>query len=190
MKVSPAYVLAIAATISAMSLPQPNTFKGFGHYATFTDAASGFTFDLHSNNYFGPPFAITVNSSESHSRSRFSPSANTGTGLALLEERDICNRLALCASEAADAAVTSRLFITNTVGGTCSAIGASIWHYFSDNNYANLNAVLQGAVVGLVVNIVSTAIGNAVLNTNHGATDGGQQRRLQRFTKRCYGERL
>ena len=83
------------------------------------------------------------------------------------EDRDICDKLELCYTVGCDSVVTGSIWIANTAGSACSAIGSAIYTYFTFNDYANLNQVLIGTAVGLYVNAASTPIGDAILNSLH-----------------------
>lgn len=161
----------LASTVMAAVLPEviPEvSIAGFGHYATYVDSETGYTFNLHAQGYAGAPVAIMINSSASVPQQQF---RNPQSGaVQKVEERDICDKIVACYNVGSDTAVTASLFIANTVGGVCLSLYSGWLNYFTVNDYANLNTVIQGTVVGLFVNIVSTPIGDAILNSLHRKT--------------------
>jgi hypothetical protein len=158
----------IAHSVLAAVIPEIDraSLAGYNHYATFIDPVDGFTFTLHSNDYKGDPLTITMNSTESQ---RVSDSflGYGGPKASELESRDVCKKVTMCLQKAADSTKTGAVFLANITKRRCSSISGSIKNYFTANNYANLNSVLQGAVVGLVVNIASAPITNVFLNSDH-----------------------
>lgn len=182
MRVLPIFA-SLAGLIWAASVPRLSTQnltlpEGYAHYATFFIAETGFTFDLSAQGYTGTPQVITLDQEAVTRMSslsldhgpRFAP-VSGARELDAVARRAVCARLATCVGQAADKAVTSSLWLANTVGQTCRSIGGGIHHYFTVDNYANLNSVLQGAIVGLVINIVSTPLGDAILNSKHVKTE-------------------
>ncbi|CEL02181.1 hypothetical protein ASPCAL03353 [Aspergillus calidoustus] len=142
------------------------SLAGYNHYATFIDPMDGFTFTLHSNDYKGDPLTITLNSTESE-KVNDAFVGYGGPSTSELECRDFCKKVTMCLQKAAESTKTGAVFIAKVTKRRCSSISGSIKNYFTANNYANLNTVLQGTVVGLVVNIVSAPITNVFLNSDH-----------------------
>ncbi|KAK0645403.1 hypothetical protein B0T16DRAFT_390018 [Cercophora newfieldiana] len=68
--------------------------------------------------------------------------------------------------------VSAALFVANTFTSTCQTAYTAVYHYWTDNNYANLNAVLQNAIVSFAINIASTPVGNAIWNSESAQTEG------------------
>lgn len=171
--------LASAASVPRLPTQNLTLPEGYGHFATFFVAETGLSFDLSAEGYAGTPQVITLDQealASMHSLSlangpRFTP-VREAHELEALARRDVCAKIATCAGQAAETAVTSSLWLANTVGSTCNSIAGSIHHYFTVDNYANLNAVLQGAAVSLVINIISTPIGDAILNSGHQKVNG------------------
>ncbi|KAK0627853.1 hypothetical protein B0T14DRAFT_563623 [Immersiella caudata] len=47
---------------------------------------------------------------------------------------------------AADNSVSAALLVANAFTSTCQTVFMAVYHYWADDNYANLNAVMQNAV--------------------------------------------
>ncbi|KAK2052114.1 hypothetical protein LY76DRAFT_650808 [Colletotrichum caudatum] len=176
-----ASIAGFASAASIAKLPTQNLRlpEGYGHYATFVVAESGFTFDLSAQGYNGTPKVIVVDQETSKMPSlpetngpRFTP-VRDSSDLEALARRDICARIAVCVGRAADGIYAGGIYIANTFGDRCSIIGNAVYNYFTENNYANMNAILQNFIVGLIVNIASTPIGDAIQNSQHFKAEGG-----------------
>ncbi|RFU27759.1 hypothetical protein B7463_g8572, partial [Scytalidium lignicola] len=145
------------------------------YYATYVFPDANLSFDLHAQGYSGVPSVIPLNLSnfdEIYSPVR--PTALNNTS-ALAERSDICAFFYGCYQQAADTATTAAIYLANTGASTCQAIYAASLNYWTANNYANLNSVLQNVVVGLAISIASTPIVNATFNsasTTTGGNDG------------------
>ena len=164
-------MLASANLAKAFVMPAlPENKAPYALYATYAVPGTNVSIELHAQGFKGTPFHVDLDLSDWHKKhSPLSSSPMTAVGL---EERDICAFFSGCSQFAAQNAVTAALFITNTFTSTCQTVYTAALDYWTANNYANLNAVIQGAVVGLAVNIVSTPIGNAIWNSKNAQTSG------------------
>lgn len=187
-------LISLAATGLAHAIPtvqQASTSipAEYGLYASYVFPEADLVLPIHVQGYAGEAQVITLQGSaqlaqqSALSPQRFKPATLEELTLA---DRDICSSVAVCITQAADTATTSALFIANIAGNACSAIGSAILDYFTRDNYANLNSILQGATVGIIVNIASTPIGDAILNSEHKATSGQDQCGIRKPSQLAY----
>ena len=98
-------VAGLASAISIPRLPTQNVTlpEGYGHYATFVVAETGYTFDLSAEGYTGMPQVITLDEEAVFSMSSLSPDngprftpVKVAHELDVHARRDVCARLATC----------------------------------------------------------------------------------------------
>jgi hypothetical protein len=163
----------IKTTLPARTL---NLAPGYGHVATYIDAATGHAFDFAAEGFTGESSIVEFDSTDYTPHRTYTATTGaltTGNNNDTLQARDICGGVARCFRNVASTATAGSLFVANAFTGTCTSLGAAARDYFRREGYANLNAVLQGAVVGLAVNFVSVPIGNAWVNSMSRKAGGG-----------------
>ncbi|KAJ4155569.1 hypothetical protein LMH87_000807 [Akanthomyces muscarius] len=175
------FLLSLTAALPLQARGMPARQKGsatipadYGHYATYVFPADNASFPLYVQGHDGEAKVVTLDLSTFQVESKWQQKHFKTMRMDnhAIEDRDVCEAIAVCYQQAAETATTASLWLANTVGNTCKNIGSSIWHYFSDNNYENLHSILQQAAVGLAINIASTPLGNVILNSGHQATSG------------------
>lgn len=167
-------VAALATLAKATVIPTaPAISADYGLYATYVVPEANISLEVHAPGFKGTPSVVTLDLSNWHEvYSPIQPMRLNSTGL---QERDICAFFADCTQQWYDTATTAAITIANTGANWCQTAYTATLNYWTANNYANTNAVVQGAVVGLIINIVSTPIGNAILNTESGTTQTSGQ---------------
>ncbi|CAI4220269.1 unnamed protein product [Parascedosporium putredinis] len=103
----------------------------------------------------------------------------------LVRRNQVCVSLAACVRQAAESSRAAAVYIAGATPTFCNNVATGIYMYFTDNNYANLNSILQGSIIGITVNMVSSEIDAVRQNSAHGkrpnpATDrcGNDQREV------------
>ncbi|KAK0721359.1 hypothetical protein B0T21DRAFT_414550 [Apiosordaria backusii] len=175
--------LSVAVAAQEVALPNIKTTlptrtlnlsPGYGHVATYVDAATGHAFDFAAEGFTGEPSIVEFDSTGYTPRRTYTATTGALTpGNSTLQARDFCGGVARCYRAVASTATVGSIFVANAFTGTCTSLAAAARDYFRRDGYANLNAVLQGAVVGLAVNFVSVPIGNAWVNSLNKKAGGG-----------------
>jgi hypothetical protein len=161
----------IKTTLPARTL---NLSPGYGHVATYVDAATGYAFDFAAEGFTGEPSIVEFDSTGYNPSRIYTVTAGALTpGNSTVQARDFCGNVARCYRNVASTATAASIFVANAFRDRCTALGAATRDYFSRDNYANLNGVLQGAAVGFAVNFVSVPIGNAWVNSLNKKAGGG-----------------
>ncbi|KFY55200.1 hypothetical protein V496_07055 [Pseudogymnoascus sp. VKM F-4515 (FW-2607)] len=177
-------LIAFPALVLGVAILDPPAIKvpdNFGRYAVFFDEVTEFKFEIYAENHTEKSKLITLNSDRSMAEYKASKGPQDyhrrKVSNGLVARQNTCDRIVDCFGQVADNPTASALFIANVVGSRCYSIYSAVKAYWTENNYANLNAVLQGAVVGLIVNIATTPIGDSNLNAAHTVVkdDSGNQ---------------
>lgn len=147
-------------------------YGNHGHYATYSFANSDIVLHLHASGYTGKPSMVTLDLANFDKK--YQPmhmkSLNQTSHLA---ERSVCGFFSGCKQFAASSANTAKAFTANVFTTIqANSIYLSILHYWTEDNYANTNAVLQNAIVSLSVNIASTPLTNVLFNQNAAVLPG------------------
>jgi hypothetical protein len=171
---------ALATLAKAIVIPTaPAIAAGYGLYTTYVVPEHNISLEVHAQGFKGTPSVVTLDLSNWHEvYSPIQPARLNRTGL---QERDICGYFADCSQQWYDTTTTAAIAIANTGANWCQTAYTATLNYWSANNYANVNSVVQGAIIGLAVNIASTPIGAAILGTESGTsqTSGNDQCNVQ-----------
>lgn len=169
-------VAALATLARAAVIPTaPAISADYGLYSKYLVPEHNISLEVHASGFKGTPSVVTLDLSNWHEvYSPIQPMLRNSTGL---QKRDICAYFADCSQQWYDTAATAAITIANTGANWCQTAYTAALDYWTANNYANTNNVVQGAVVGIIVNIVSTPIGAAILNSESATTQtsGGDQ---------------
>lgn len=160
----------IKTTLPARTL---NLSPGYGHVATYVDAATGYAFDFAAEGFTGEPSIVEFDSTGYTLRWTYTAAGALIPGNSTLQARDFCGGVARCYRLVASTATAGSIFVANAFTSTCNSLGAAVRDYFRRDGYANANAILQGAVVGFAINMVSVPIGNAWVNSLNKKSGGG-----------------
>lgn len=174
---------AFSSAIPKQAVPplQGGLPEGYGHFATIIDNESGLTVEVLGEGFQGEPRLIRPVDMASLKGASVMPwqrrtfalsdtvTVSNSTGVSTVVRRNqVCASLATCVRQAAESSRAAAVYIAGATPTFCNNIATGIYIYFTDNNYANLNSIVQGYIVGITVNMVSSEIDAVRQNSAHG----------------------
>lgn len=168
-----AIMLVHGAVIVPPVAPVDST-DDYGHWATFTDVDTNFTFDLHSLGHTGPAQIISLNASNYPAWSKFTPYNSLDVDSRPLQEwGDVCSKVSSCYQKISDTANTAMIFIANTNFPRCAAIGGAVYEFFVADNYRNtVGVIVNGAIVSTAISYINAPVQKVIINSAFGGGEG------------------
>jgi hypothetical protein len=162
----------VVSLARAYVLPETTaTLVDYGLYATYEVPDANILLRLHAQGFHGTPNYVNLDLSNWHkTNSPLNPTPIDGFNL---KTRDVCAYGNGCLEEAADSETNAATFLAGVSDSVCQGVYSTVLGFWSDNNYTNVDTVIQGSTVYLAFQMTSTTGGpNTFWNFKSAQTGG------------------